>query len=75
MGATPEPIGAVDDLVAWRGGDPPGDDVDVRLDCWAAVSNRLKLLLLEDGEALLFARDRCWGCVFEEGPGPAACWV
>ncbi len=33
IGATPEPIGAVDDFVVWRGGDPPGDDVDVRLDC------------------------------------------
>jgi hypothetical protein len=57
MGATPELVGA---LPPWRGGDPPGEDVDVRLDCWAADSNKLKLLVgLEDGDEVLLARERC----------------
>jgi len=29
IGATPELVGAF----PWRGGDPPGDEVDVLLDC------------------------------------------
>ena len=64
MGATP---GA--EVLDWRGGEPPGEEVEVLLDCWAALSKRLKFWLggLDAGEAVLSARDRCC-CGFGEGP-------
>ena len=64
MGATP---GA--EILDWRGGEPPGEEVEVRLDCWAALSKRLKFWPggLDAGEAVLSARDRCC-CGFGEGP-------
>ena len=78
------PIGATDDdppppgaeVFAVRGGEPPGEEVDVRLDCWAVASKRLKPWdwALETGEEVLFARERwcccCW--VFGDGPLPPA---
>jgi hypothetical protein len=75
MGATPELVGAL----PWRGGEPPGEEVDVRLDCWAVDSKRLKPLGgFEDGDEVLFARDRCcpgaW--VADCGSWPALCsWL
>ena len=65
MGATP---GA--EVLDCRGGEPPGEEVEVRLDCcWAALSKRLKFWPggLDAGEAELSARDRCC-CGFGEGP-------
>jgi hypothetical protein len=56
MGATPEPF---DLLAPGMGGDvPPGDELDVRLDCCA--SNKLKAgFWLEEGDELLLARASC----------------
>ena len=74
MVPTPEPTGAFDPFTPppWRGGDPPGDEAEVRLDCWAALfSNRLKLVGFDDGEELLFARERCLDCCITTGDGPA----
>lgn len=65
------PIGAVADFI-WRGGDPPGDDVEVRLDCWAAFSKRLKLWVLEAGDEVLLARERCCNGL-GDGPVGAFC--
>ena len=71
------PIGATPgaEVLPGRGGEPPGEEVDVRLDCWAAVSKRPKDWLwgLEAGEEVLSARERCWG--WGLGDGPLDCWV
>ena len=76
IGATPVPMGAVADFVC-RGGDPPGDDVEVRLDCWAAFSKKLKLCGLEAGDEVLLARERCCCCCccrgLGDGPVEASC--
>jgi hypothetical protein len=57
MGATPGPF---DLLGPGMGGEPPGDELEVRLDCWA--SKRLKAgFWVEDGEELLLARTSPWG--------------
>jgi hypothetical protein len=55
MGATLEPVAAL----PCRGGEPPGEDVEVRLDCWAFSNNAKLAGFVEDGEDVLFARDRC----------------
>lgn len=54
-----------------RGGEPPGEDALVRLDCCAAAASKTPLLLgaFDWGLELLFARERWLGpadCV----PGP-----
>lgn len=72
MGATPPLVGA-DPLLGW-GEESPGDEVEVRLDCCAPLSKRLKFWgLFEAGDELLLARDRCcWG--FGDGPVEEFCW-
>lgn len=65
------PIGATDELldlpllplVPWCGGELPGDVVEVRLLCWAVLSNSAKLPgVLEEGELVLFALEGDLAC-------------
>ena len=60
MGAT-LPTAAV--FILCRGGDPPGEEFDVRLDCCAALSKRLNEVVgFDEGEDVLFARERRCCC-------------
>lgn len=68
LGRVPIGAGAVVGLVV-RGGEPPGDDVEVLEDCCAAFpeSNTEKFWAFEAGEELLSARERLPDG-FGEGP-------
>jgi hypothetical protein len=61
MGATPDEATGVVDIRWERGGEPPGDDADVRLDWACALSNKLKDADFDDGEEALLVRDRIGG--------------
>lgn len=81
IGATFDPIGAVADFWAGREGDSPGEDAEVWLDCWAPLSNKLnpaglevglaEVCVVEFGEEVLSARERCWGPSAEDPAGTA----
>ena len=75
IGATAGTPGPAEPLVC-RGGEPPGDEVEVRLDCWAVVSKRLKpwLCAFDAGDEVLLARERCC-CELGEGPPVVTCCV
>ena len=43
MGATPEVPDGPEALLPFGGEEPPGDELEVRLECWAALSKRLNV--------------------------------
>lgn len=71
MGATPA---VFEDLTPWRGGEPPGDEFEVRLDC-CVLSKRLKVgFWLELGDELLLAR-ASWAPPAVSLPSRAGIWT
>ena len=72
-GRVPMGAGAAPDLVV-RGGEPPGEELEVRELCCAAVvvgSKSEKFCALDAGEELLLARER-GPEAFGEGPLPVS---